>query len=104
MKLDTIVKITAILHHLVWSIVGILVLAGIAFFVTTGYKALLSAAGATSQAKPAASTQPQLSDTEVKCIEDALGKKRFDEITSSASATPSPDEQAKIAKCFPGTK
>ncbi len=99
MKLDTIAKIVSIIHHLVWTIIGLSILALAIFFLSSGYKYLLNSQASTQTNKT--TSLPTLSDKDLKCVQDAIGKTRFDAIASGSGATPSPDEQTKLQKCFP---
>lgn len=42
MKFATVVQIMAFIHHLVWSVLGLLVLFFVYYFFTSGYKAFIN--------------------------------------------------------------
>jgi hypothetical protein len=104
MKLNKIANILSIIHHFIWIIIGLVILVLGTFFIVTGYKSYqtLQSSGSISQAQSGIKTPlPQLTQKELNCIKDSLGQKRFDEIAGGSASTPSPEEQAKLEKCFP---
>ena len=95
MKLDVFAKIIGIINNIVWTVIGISIIVLGVFFVSSGYKYL------TNMNSSSQTNLPQLSEKDLKCIEDAIGKTRFEELASGSGATPSPDEQVKLSNCFP---
>ncbi|MBI1863612.1 hypothetical protein HYS03_00125 [Candidatus Woesebacteria bacterium] len=83
MKLDTITKIISIIHHLVWTIIGLSIIALAIFFISSGYKYLLNNSQA-AQTSNKTTSLPTLSDKDLKCVENAIGKTRFDQIASGS--------------------
>jgi uncharacterized protein YneF (UPF0154 family) len=91
-----IVQLVTFLHHIVWTIIGISLLVGGIYFFTTGYKAFLSS----PQPQSSLSSSPTLTAEQLDCIKHAIGEKRYTEVSAStATSTPSPEEQAKIMAC-----
>lgn len=123
--MDTLIKILTVLHHLIWILIGIILLAAIyLFLVLRPYKIIQNGLsgmeglktiesllrqnipdiGGPSASSPSSSSSSTklpgyLSNEQLGCLEAAMGKGRLADLLKGTSI-PTVEEQNKLVKCL----